>query len=135
MIALDTSVLVAAFSSWHEFHDLAVTACRQAPLLPAHAYIESFAVLTRMPEPFRADATLVADYLNRLWADRLILPSSALVASVPRTLCNAGLSGGATYDALIAMTSQESGATLLSLDRRASRTYLALAVEHRFLTR
>ena len=44
-----------------------------------------------------------------------------------------GIVGGAVYDALVAVTAREAGATLVSLDHRAARTYRAVAVEHRLL--
>jgi predicted nucleic acid-binding protein len=45
----------------------------------------------------------------------------------------AGIVGGAVYDALIAATSREAGAALVSLDQRAARVYRALGVEHTLL--
>lgn len=133
MTAIDTSVLIAAFASWHEFHTLALDACDGDPLLPTHAYIEAYSSLTRMPEPFRAPAQVVAEYLDRRWANRLISPSDDLVAALPRILESVGLVGGATYDALIARTARDAGCRLLSLDRRAQRTYQLLAVDHQLL--
>lgn len=44
-----------------------------------------------------------------------------------------GIAGGAIYDALVAFTAREAGATLVSMDRRAAYTYRAVAVEHRLL--
>lgn len=44
-----------------------------------------------------------------------------------------GIVGGAVYDAVVAVTAREAGATLVSLDRRAARTYDAVAVEYRLL--
>ena len=40
-----------------------------------------------------------------------------------------GLRGGALYDALIAATAREHGATLLSADRRAREAYEAIGVD------
>lgn len=51
MIALDTSVAIAVFASWHEAHSVAVEAIGPSPRLPAHAAIETFSVLTRLPAP------------------------------------------------------------------------------------
>jgi predicted nucleic acid-binding protein len=44
-----------------------------------------------------------------------------LVSVVARTACHHR--GGATYDGRIAMTAAAEGATLVTLDRRARRTY------------
>lgn len=133
MTAVDTSVLIAAFSSWHEYHHVAVRACHEDPLLPTHAYIEAYAVLTRMPGPFRAEASVVAEYLHRRWSHRLIVPSESIVVGMPLSMRRAGLTGGTTHDALIALTAQEVDTTLISLDRRARRTYASLGIKHRLL--
>jgi hypothetical protein len=50
-------------------------------VIPAHVVTETYAVLTRMPEPFRLDAQLVADYLAQQWGGRVI----ALDAEVYQT--------------------------------------------------
>ena len=44
-----------------------------------------------------------------------------------------GIAGGAVYDALVAATAREAGATLLTLDRRAVTTYQLLRVDYRLL--
>ncbi len=63
MIAVDTSVVVAAFASWHEGHRSALAVLARHPRLPAHVAVESFSVLTRLPPPHRAPAVLVRDFL------------------------------------------------------------------------
>jgi predicted nucleic acid-binding protein len=42
--------------------------------------------------------------------------------------------GGATYDALVGSTARAAGATLLTRDRRALRTYELLQVEYELVT-
>lgn len=49
MIAADTSVVVAAFASWHEGHESALVALARRPRLPGHVALESYSVLTRLP--------------------------------------------------------------------------------------
>lgn len=39
------------------------------------------------------------------------------------------IGGGAVYDALVAATAKATGAVLLSLDRRAERTYRMIGVD------
>jgi predicted nucleic acid-binding protein len=78
--ALDTSVIVAAFSEWHEFHVLALEACHGDPHVPAHAYMETYSVLTRMPDPFRASS------LPNVDSDRVGAFGWAEVVTVRRTL-------------------------------------------------
>lgn len=57
--ALDTSVIVPALLAWHEHHGAAhpvvseALAGEDALILPLPALIEAFAVLTRLPAPWR----------------------------------------------------------------------------------
>jgi len=45
----------------------------------------------------------------------------------------AGVSGGAAYDALVAATAAEHDRTLLTLDRRAAATYVRMGARAEFL--
>jgi hypothetical protein len=47
--AVDSSVVIAAFATWHEHHGIARTAMVSRPRLIAYAAIESYSVLTRLP--------------------------------------------------------------------------------------
>ena len=46
--AVDTSILVAAFASWHNDHELAVRELAKKPSVIAHGMIEAYSVLTRI---------------------------------------------------------------------------------------
>lgn len=122
-IAVDTSVVVAAFATWHEAHAVAIEVVRHRPDLPAPCALESYAVLTRLPPPHRAEAGLVRDYLDRTFPDaRLVLPaeeSRRLVAA----LVEMGVSGSSSYDAVVAMLAARHQRDLVTLDRRARATY------------
>ena len=133
MTALDTSVVVAAFAPWHEAHESARRVVTPEAVLPAHVVTETFAVLTRMPEPFRLDAAIVAEYLTRQWRGRIIAPAAELYESLPSAMARAGVTGGGTYDALVGLTSQSFGHELVSLDLRAERTYRSLGIAYRLL--
>lgn len=135
MSALDTSVVIAAFAPWHEAHALARTAVTAETVIPAHVAAETFAVLTRMPEPFRMDATTVVEYLNRQWGGRVIAPDVQSYESLPAIAARAGATGGATYDALVGLTAHNYGHELLSFDVRAERTYRSLGIPYRLITR
>lgn len=50
MIALDSSVVIACFGSWHEHHLAARMTLEEDPRLPAHAGLEAYSVLTRLPQ-------------------------------------------------------------------------------------
>lgn len=134
MTALDTSVVIAAFAPWHEAHTAARRAVTPDTVVPAHVITETYAVLTRMPEPFRMSPTTVAEYLSRQWTGRVIPPDAALYESLIPSAATASVTGGATYDALVALTAHRSGHELLSLDRRAERTYRSLGVAYRLLS-
>lgn len=54
MKAVDSSVVIAAFATWHEYHVIARKAMTARPRLIAHAAVESYSVLTRLPPPHRA---------------------------------------------------------------------------------
>lgn len=134
MTALDTSVVIAAFSSWHEAHEVARRAVTPESVVPAHVVMETYAVLTRMPEPFRMEGVTVAEYLARQWGERIIAPDAGLYASLTARAAAAGVAGGGTYDALVGLTAHTFGQELLSLDRRAERTYRSLGITYRLLT-
>jgi hypothetical protein len=56
---------------------------------------ETYAVLTRMPEPFRLDAQLVADYLAQQWGGRVIAPDAGLYESLTTAVATVGGTGAA----------------------------------------
>jgi len=123
MIAVDTSVVVAGFASWHEAHHAAATALARRPRVPAHVLVEAFSVLTRLPPPHRSSADLVATFLSERFKETpLTLPAREHVALLQEAAVS-GLSGGSIYDALIAVTVRHAGATLLTRDQRARAIY------------
>ncbi len=133
MIAVDTSVVVAAFASWHEGHASAAAVFARAPRIPAHVVIESFSVLTRLPPPHRAPADVVRAFLTQRFPGApLHLPARGYMDLVAR-VTREGITGGAVYDALIAATAHHAGATLVTRDQRARVTYDRLRVPCEFL--
>jgi predicted nucleic acid-binding protein len=133
--ALDSSVVIAAFAPWHEAHSVGRRAVTSDAVIPAHVATETYAVLTRMPEPFRMDPATVAEYLARQWGGRVIAPDAELYETLTGAAAAAGVTGGGTYDALVGLTAQRFGHELLSLDLRAERTYRSLGVAYRLLAR
>lgn len=131
--ACDTSVAVAALDPAHEAHP----ACRRAlidfrPVLAGHAAFETYSVLTRLPVPFRLEATqassvLAAAFPGDCWLDE------AGARELWQRLAVLGVSGGSVYDALVGQASAANGRTLLTRDRRAERTYRSLGVEYRII--
>lgn len=123
MIAVDTSVVVAAFATWHEGHAAARAALLQDTRLPAHVAVETYSVLTRLPPPHRAEATLVEAFLRqRFPGPVLVLPEQAYQRLL-KEASRSGIAGGAVYDALIGLTAAAADLPLLTRDRRAVRTY------------
>jgi predicted nucleic acid-binding protein len=123
LIAVDTSVVVAAFASWHEAHDSAARTLDRDPCLPSHALIESYSVLTRLPAPHRAPAALVAEFLADRFSSRILTLSAEEHVRLIDRLARVGLAGGAVYDAVIALTAKRAGAVLVTRDRRALPVY------------
>jgi predicted nucleic acid-binding protein len=133
VIAVDTSVAIAAFASWHESHAVAAALVAEGPAMPVPCALEAYAVLTRMPPPHRAGPTIVRDFLRQAFpAPLLVLPADASSTLVDR-LVEAGISGGASYDAVIAMIAHGHGRELATLDSRARSTYERIGVTVRFL--
>jgi predicted nucleic acid-binding protein len=124
--AVDTSVVVAAFASWHEHHAIARKAMAGRPRLIAHAAVESYSVLTRLPPPHRAQPPIVHTFLTERFSDPLLTLSETGYQELLANVAANQILGGPTYDALIAFTAVEHDATLISLDRRAIATYEAI---------
>jgi predicted nucleic acid-binding protein len=125
----DSSVVIAAFASWNEKHEAAVEALGDVRDLVAHVELEAYSVLTRLPEPLRAEPGLVAEYLREDFSgERMVLPESERRTLV-ELLAGLSISGGAVYDALVATTADRHGRTLLSCDLRAGRTYDRLGID------
>jgi predicted nucleic acid-binding protein len=133
MIAVDTSVVVAAFASWHEGHASAAAALARRPRVPAHVLLETYSVLTRLPPPHRAPAGLVAAFLaERFPKPPLVLPGPEHARLVERA-AEAGIVGGSIHDALVGATVRHAGARLLSRDRRAAPTYERVGVDYELI--
>jgi predicted nucleic acid-binding protein len=119
--AVDSSVLVAALSSWHTRH----VDCRRAlagllsgedrPVVPAHALVEAFSVLTRLPPGYRISPADAQHLLESALRNRTRIASER-AASTWTVLADAvGLNaaGGAIYDLRIARAARAAGATRL----------------------
>ena len=123
MIAADSSVVIAALAAWHPDHDRADEALGADVRIPAHCAIETYSVLTRLRPPHQvpADAALRA-LRARIRSPWLTLDARAQLRFLRRAQ-EAGIKGGAIYDALAAATAVHHECELLTLDRRALTTY------------
>lgn len=90
-------------------------------------------MLTRLPPPHRVQAGAAASVLEQRLPRTHVTLQAGSHAGAPRRLAAAGVSGGAAYDGLIALTALEHDLELLSRDSRAARTYRALGVRFRLL--
>jgi predicted nucleic acid-binding protein len=128
VIAVDSSVVIAGFASWSEQHREANEVLDEDPRLVAHAALESFSVLTRLPRPHRAPAQVVHDYLVESFPGEWLTLTTEGHRELLQACLRGGITGGALYDALIARTAASHGAELASCDQRAAATYRALGV-------
>jgi predicted nucleic acid-binding protein len=131
--AADSSIAIAALLGDHPAHEAAAEALAACKTTIAHVAAETYSVLTRLPAPHRADAsTAVAALDERLPSTYATLAANGYGKALGR-LAAAGVSGGATYDGMIALTALEHDLELISRDARAARTYRALGVNFRLL--
>jgi predicted nucleic acid-binding protein len=117
----DTSCIVAAVCSWHEQHEAARQEIehrldRAEPMLAAGpCLIETYAVLTRLPPPYRLrdeDALeLIED--NFVCRSRLIALDAPSYTKLLRAAPGARVRGGRIYDALILACAVKAGASAL----------------------
>ena len=123
MKAADTSVVVAAFASWHEQHVPARRALDSGLRLVEHCALETYSVLTRLPAPHRVSGAIAREFLRSRFTRpylRLSVPAyKAFVLGLP----DHDVTGGAAYDALVAATAADCGADLVTCDRRALPIY------------
>ncbi len=131
--AADSSIAIAAILADDEEHEAAEQALAASSRTIAHVAVETYSVLTRLAPPHRLDATTAATLIEaRLPSERVTLDANQHASAI-RRLADARISGGATYDGLIALTALEHDLELVSRDRRAVRTYRALGVRFRLL--
>jgi predicted nucleic acid-binding protein len=133
MKAVDTSVAVAAFGDWHRLNGAACAVLDQGALIPAHALLETYSVLTGFPPPYRAAPQIVVDWLENRFDEVIAPPDIAAHRELIRAVAAAGRAGGSIYDALVAMTANATGAVLITADRRAAAVYDLIGVEREFL--
>jgi predicted nucleic acid-binding protein len=93
--------------------------------LSGHALAETYSVLTRLPGDLRLEPSDAARLLGERFARPLVLGAKRS-ARLPELLSEAGIAGGAVYDALVALAAVEHGADLATRDLRAKATYEAV---------
>ena len=122
MIAADSSVLVPALLDAHEFHHACHESAGLVDAAIGHALLETYAVLTRLPQPYTVTPSQASAALRSYGVNPHVLTGAELVDALDRF--GAGrVTGGATYDAVIAATAGRHGVTLLTRDERAAAVY------------
>lgn len=125
--ACDSSVLVPLLSPWHPHHSAALARAHEISAIPAHALLETFSVLTRLPPPYTTPSEEAAAVIAAVpW--QVVALSAVQQAALPKRLAAHRISGGAVFDGLIGATAAHHALTLLTRDNRAERTYRALGV-------
>lgn len=122
-LLVDTSVAVPWLLRAHAAHGSVDRAIGDRSVaLAGHTLNETYAVLTRLP----GDARVAPADAVRLIKERFVTPivlDARAAKTAPGTLAACGVSGGATYDGLIALAARTAGIPLASRDRRAISTY------------
>jgi predicted nucleic acid-binding protein len=131
MIAVDSSVAVAAFGEWNELNAPARAVLDAGAAIPAHALLETYSVLTAFPPPHRAHPSIVDRWIDSRFSRILPPPSAEEHRELLRLLAQDGRIGGAVYDALVALSALRAGAALVTADRRAASLYTLVGVEVR----
>jgi len=127
-LVLDTSVAVPLLVSSHVAHRSVNAALGDlAVALAGHALHETYAVLTRLPGDARVAPADAVRLLGARFETAVVLDARS-VRSAPSVLAAAGVSGGATYDGLVALAARSAGVPLATRDRRAQGTYRLLDV-------
>jgi toxin FitB len=118
--AVDTSVVIASFLTWHEHHDPSRRSLEGAMrdgllVVPSAVLVESYAVMTRLPAPHRlsprdAQALLEENFAVSARVESL---TGSDVWHMLATLVHESISGGRTYDAQILAAAIKSRASVL----------------------
>jgi len=123
LTAADTSVIVAAFASWHEHHEVARRALDRGLQLIEHCALETYSVLTRLPPPHRTSGDVVRDFLSARFPGQWLRMDEQSYKAFVVGLSERGVAGGAVYDALVAATAAGCNTGLVTCDRRAFPVY------------
>lgn len=123
VLAVDTSVAIPLLIQTHVAHGAVTRWWNSREMaLSGQAVAETYSVLTRLPGDLRVTPVDAA----RLLAERFGVPlllGRRTMSRLPEVLSQAGIAGGAVYDALVALAAVEHGTALATRDARAKDTY------------
>lgn len=129
MIAVDSSVVVAAAVGPLGQRAAARGAIAERPLIVFHAALEAYSVLTRLPGAYRMTAADARTFVRESCAGEPLQLDRPAAAALLDDLATRSILGGAVYDAVIGATAAAAGARLLTFDDRATRTYALVGAE------
>jgi predicted nucleic acid-binding protein len=111
---------VAAVCSWHEHHEATAADLerrarrREKPIMAAPALLEAYAVLTRLPPPYRLKPRDALAVLEGSWANvRVVALPATETWGFLRGLPDQGVAGGASYDAMIVACARRARAEVI----------------------
>jgi predicted nucleic acid-binding protein len=118
---LDTSCLVALLSAGHEQHPatregyIARRRRGEQPVIPVHALLETYSVLTRSPAPLFVRPAQVREMFIENFHEVAEIPAltSKLCLETLDELAAGAIGGGLVYDAIIAQSCADAGAKVL----------------------
>jgi predicted nucleic acid-binding protein len=136
-VGLDTTLLVAFVSPWHERHDdarralIGVFRSESRVVVPLHALIEAFSVLSRLPGARRLTPEDALSLLRAAFAARtVVLTGDQRGWELLDRAVAAGVRGGGIHDFEILDSLAAAGATqLLTLDPEDFRRFGDRGVE------
>lgn len=116
----DTNVLVAAVCSWHEHHERTRAGVDRRKgvgeelVLATHTLSEAYAVLTRLPSPHRLRSGDAIALLEANWREAPVVHLTAAETwCALREAHRRGVTGGQTYDLLMAECARKAGAATI----------------------
>lgn len=122
---VDTSCIIACVCGWHVHHTQAVAeierrlATSEKMATAAHAAAEAYAVLTRLPAPHRLSPSDALALIDGNFLDIAVALDASGYRELLRRAGTDGISGGRTYDAIIAECALRAQAnTLLTFNAR-----------------
>jgi toxin FitB len=132
-LLLDTSIAIPALVADHEHHAAALRlVTSHAVGLAGHAWFETYAVLTRLPGAIRRTGSEALELMQRAFLGWAPLPASQAEVLL-ELFARADIVGGAVYDALVGAAAAAAGRPLVTMDRRAASTYLAVGAKAQLL--
>lgn len=134
-VLVDTSAALALVQRENPFHRAArarLLHCHRG--MSGHAAVELLSVLTRLPPPQRLSPAAA------LRLERTNFPASRFLSAADTgellgEFVEAGLTGGALYDGLVAAAAREHRLLLVTCDRRAELTYRSLGITYELLSK